>query len=86
MAHFSARKLRVALISAGYLHSGAITDCDSPSILLWGANPDHRLMQEDTESRLEPALTILEQVKAELERHSTQQSTTQNLSKNVEPY
>ena len=44
VAHFSARKLRVALISAGYLHSGAITDCDSPSVLLWGANPDHRLM------------------------------------------
>lgn len=77
--------MRVALIAAGYLHSGAISDCESPSIFLWGANPDHRLMQEDTESRVEPSLTILEQVKVELERHSAQQSTAQNLPKNVEP-
>ena len=61
---FPNNNLSVSFVAAGHSHSGVITvantEEDSPMLFLWGANQDHRLMQEDTESRFEPCMTILE--------------------------
>ena len=60
--------VRVCQVAAGHSHSGAITEAPSASLYLWGANEDHRLMTEDSVSRLTPGLTILEQIKQQLLR------------------
>ena len=65
--YFTSKGLKVAFVAAGHSHSGAITEAPydgaTTQLYLWGSNPDNRLMQEDTENRLYPCTTILEQVK-----------------------
>lgn len=49
------------MVAAGHSHSGAIVLADITSQLyLWGANQDHRLMQENCTNQLLPQTTILE--------------------------
>jgi hypothetical protein len=47
---------------------------------MWGNNSDHRLMLEDRDTRCTPSLTILEQVKQQLNEQDRHELTL-----NVEP-
>ena len=59
--YFKRQGLKVAIISAGHSHSGCITENSSPArLLLWGCNPDCRLMIEDNQNMLEPTLTHID--------------------------
>ena len=57
---FKQNQIKVAFIACGHSHSACITDSSSPSLYMWGCNPDCRLMIEENENRLEPCVTILE--------------------------
>jgi alpha-tubulin suppressor-like RCC1 family protein len=55
------------LIATGHSHSGCISETAPARLYTWGANSDHRLMTEDSESRFTPSLTVLEKMKDRLE-------------------